>query len=133
MKYSLEMVHKVEQDMDAALQRIRDALKLKNIEELTQGSVMKRTVNKDVLAGFVEELVGLCLKSKEVFRSTASQIDQLKSDQFVNQKLLLSAQEELIQKKDKQIESVEASVKNELKTWSNVVKQSCSQPITPRG
>lgn len=132
MAYSLGMLQSHEGEMNTLLQRISDSFKLKKIEEFNAETVLKRNINKDVFVGFVGELVGLCLKSKNILKSAASEIDDLKSEQLRNQNQLIKVQEQLLQKKDDNIKSVGTSVKQELKSWSEVVKQSGGATISAK-
>ena len=53
-------------------------------------------------------------------------IDELKNDNLKNQRSLINLQQEVIQKKSEQLDSVKNTVKTEMKTWASVVTKSCS-------
>ena len=81
-------------------------------------------LNKNDLTEIVLRLVKAYEKNLNICKSAAVKIDQLKSDQIENQKKLMEIQ-------DKQIYSVQQTVKTELKTWADVAKQGItSKPIT---
>ena len=56
-------------------------------------------------------------------------IDQLKSEQIHNQ---LQLQDQLIQNKGDQIEDVQATVKSQIHSFNNFVKQGCEVRITTK-
>ena len=123
MEYSLEAIHRTDADMDSVL---------KSIGSLDVSVLMKK--NKDVLVNFIQNLGEVVNKSQCVLRSASAKIDELKSDNLTNQKSLISLQQEVIQKKSEQLDSVKTTVQTEMKTWANVVTNSCSNvsTVTPK-
>ena len=53
-------------------------------------------------------------------------------DQIRNQKRLIKLQDELIQSKGEQVEAVQTTVKSEIKSFSDAVKQGCKDKITTK-
>ena len=90
--------------------------------------------NKEILTGFVESLAGVVSGSQLMLRSAAEKIDGLKSDNLKNQNILISLQDEVIQNKSEQLDSVKNTVESEMKTWAGVVAKSCSNisTVTPK-
>lgn len=115
MEYSLEAIHQTDADLESVM---------KSIGNLDQSMLMKK--NKDVLVNFVRSLADVANKNQSILRSAAAEIDELKSDNLKSQRSLISLQQEVIQNKSEQLDSVKNTVKTEIKTWANVVTKSCS-------
>ena len=79
-------------------------------------------LTKDTLANFVEDLVKLMSKNIDICKSAAGKIDDLKTAEIKTQKKMLELQE-------KQLQSVQATVKTEMQSWSDVVKKNCQSGI----
>merc|ERR1712023_309292 len=73
-------------------------------------------LNKNSLSDIILRLVNLCEKNVNTCKSAASKLDQMKTEQIENQKKLLEFQQE-------RIDSVQQTVKTELKSWADVVKK----------
>lgn len=70
-------------------------------------------------------LMGLAVKQ-------TTQIEQLKSDKIRDQEKIIQLQNQLIEKKDKEIQVVKDTVVSELKSYSSVVQESCSAALAPQ-
>ena len=128
MSYTLESLHRLEKDIRGTFDSLTGAAKCKNITEVTKHVLMKgNNVSKDSLAGFVMEFVKIVNCSTDILKSASSNIDTLKSDQIVNQKLMLELKDEIIQKKDSHVQKVQEVVKTEVKSFSDIVKQNSPQ------
>ena len=128
MSYTLESLHRLEKDIRGTFDSLTGAAKCKNITEVTKHVLMKgNNVSKDSLAGFVMEFIKIVNCSTDILKSASSNIDTLKSDQIVNQKLMLELKDEIIQKKDNHVQKVQEVVKTEVKSFSDIVKQNSPQ------
>ena len=81
--------------------------------ELNENSLMK--LSKNYLTDITLRLVSLFEKNLNTCKSAAVKIDQLKTEQIENQKKLMEI-------KDMKIDSVQQTVKTELKTWADVAQ-----------
>ena len=86
--------------------------------------------NKDVLVNLVVSVARVVENSRSALRAAAVSIEHLKSEEIQNQKTVIALQSELIQSKVKQVEVLQETVKNEEKTFSDVVKQGCKESVT---
>ena len=84
------------------------------MKELNETTLLR--LNKNPLAEITLQLVNLYEKSWNTCKSAAVKMDQLKTEQIENQKKLLQIHEE-------NMDSVQQTVKTELKSWSDVVKK----------
>ena len=94
----------------------------------------RRDITKDVLAKRISSVLHIVHRQNEYITHLEKQCQNLKSEVIVNQGAVIDLQKELIASKDKQltdikttvVASVEDTVKTELKTYSEAVKDSCS-------
>ena len=122
MDFTLNSLHQTDEDLETVFKSIRRTLNIDEIDNMNHGMLMKQ--NKETLANFVEALPGVLSKSQNLLKSAAANIDELKTDQLKSQKSVINLQEELIRNKSEQLDSVKTTVKTEMKSWTDVVKQS---------
>ena len=122
MDFSVESLHTLEVDLNGELQTVLKSAKVTSTVELNENSLMK--LSKNCLTDITLRLVNLYEKNLKTCKSAAVKIDQLKSDQIENQKKIMQIQ-------DMKIDSVQQTVKTELRTWADVAKKGViSKPIT---
>ena len=122
MDFSVQSLHNLEFELSVELRTILNLANVKSTTELNQNSLMK--LYKNDLTEIALRLVRVYEKNLDICKSAAVKIDQLKSDQIENQKKLMEIQ-------GKQIDSVQQTVKTELKTWADVAQQGiASKPLT---
>ena len=124
MDFSLNTLYDLEKELDSVFGSVFGA----NLERLSKSTVMK--TDKGVLANLVVSVAGVLGKSRTALHSAAVSIEELKSDQIQNQKTLLKLQDTLIQSKAEQVEAVQTTVKTEIRSFSDVIKQGCEDKIT---
>ena len=124
MDFSLDSLHRTDAELETVLKLMRESLKITDIGKMNRTMLMKQ--NKEILTAFVESLAGVVSGSQLMLRSAAEKIDGLKSDNLKNQNILISLQDEVIQNKAEQLDSVKNTVESEMKTWAGVVAKSCS-------
>ena len=61
-----------------------------------------------------------------------SELDDLKNEKIADQKKIIQLQEQLIEKKDKELNTVKKTVESELKSYSSVVERTCSAALAPQ-
>ena len=103
------------------LHDVLKAAKAVSVEELDHSALMR--VNKDPLAKFVESLSKVLKNNIELCKAAAGKIDEMKSEQILNQKRFIELQEE-------KLESVKTTVKTEVKSWSEILKKNCGPTPT---
>ena len=107
--------------INAAMQKILKAIKASSATELTLPASMK--LNKDSITGFLKNFVNVVEKYLEVRKLTAHKIDQLKNEQIGNQKVIIRTQQVVLN-------SVQTTVKEELKSWADVARSNNKQNMT---
>ena len=122
MDFSVQSLHTFEFELSVELPTILNIANVTSTMELNKNSLMK--LYKNELTGIALRLVWVYEKNLDICKSAAVKTNQLKSDQIENQKKLMRIQ-------GKQIDSVQQTVKTELKTWADVTQQGiASKPIT---
>ena len=110
--------------MKTELQNLFKTVNVNSSDDLNLSALSK--LNKNSLANLVTGFVSLMEENVNLCKSAAAKIDELKSEQILNQKKLLDVQE-------KQINGVQTVIKTEMKSWADVVKKNSKQStqITP--
>lgn len=111
--FTIDSLHAVEKEMISEIQKILKAVNVSSTAEINEHVLLK--LSKHPLANTVLRLVKLLEKNMNICKSAAGKIDHLKSEQIVNQKQLLEIQQE-------KMGSVQQTVKTELKSWTNILK-----------
>ncbi len=122
MDFTVQSLHNMEKDLNSTLLKLFKDTKTHAVEELNHTILVK--LHKDPLADFVEKLAVLLKSNLELCKSAASTIDQMKSEQISDQKKVIGKQQE-------QLEAVKKTVQTEIKSWTDVVTQNCSNVTTP--
>ena len=116
MEFSIDSLHKMEKDLNTALNLIMKTSKVDNVDNLNRTILMKW--NKDPLAEWVEKLSKLLNSNIGLCKAAASKIDKLQSEQIASQKELITIQQN-------KLDAVQDTVKTEMKSWSDIVKKNC--------
>ena len=132
MEFSLHSLHRVDAELETVVKLIRECINVTDIGKMKKNMLMK--LNKDVLSGFVESLAGVTGSSQHMLRSAAEQIDALKSENMKLQNSIICLNNDIAQKQSDELLSVKSTVEAEMKTWANVVAESCSNKsaVTPQ-
>ena len=94
-----------------------------------------RNITKERLCIWMEALINIsgvfCSPLLIAASTLPEEIDALKNEKIADQKTVIRLQEELIDKKNSDMTSVQTTVKSELKSWSSVAKNICSKALAP--
>ena len=121
MEFSLNVLYELERELGTVFSEVLG---------VSAVDVDKSKVNvckKDTLVNFVVHIAGMMDRNRLILRSAAVQIEELKSEQIQNQKSVIDLQTELIQSKGSQVEAVQETVKSEVKSFSDAVRQGCTE------
>ena len=109
-------------DLTGELQTVLKTARVTSTKELNENVLMK--LSKNCLTDIALRLVQLHEKNLNTCKSAAIKLDQLKTDQIENQKKLLQIQ-------DLKMDSVQQTVKTELKSWADVARTGLGvKPVT---
>ena len=97
-------------------------------EEVNKTTVTK--CDKGTLVNLVLTAARVLGKSKDTLRSASVRIEELTQEVLSNQNTLLTLQDDLLKSKSEQMEAVQTTVKTEIRSFSDVVKQGCEDKIT---
>jgi len=118
------------------LNDMRQAAGVQKSNVLRKETINKPQITKAMLCDWMETLVDILDNycSPLLFSATKLQdeIDQLKDEKIADQNTVIKLQGQLLEKKSEDLTSVQATVQSELKTWSSVVKNSCSKALAPK-
>lgn len=118
------------------LNDMRQAAGVQKSNVLRKETINKPQITKAMLCDWMETLVDILDNycSPLLFSATKLQdeIDQLKDEKIADQNTVIKLQGQLLEKKSEDMTSVQATVQSELKTWSSVVKNSCSKALAPK-
>ena len=115
---------------------IRQAAGVQSSTLLRKDTLNKPRVTKDMLCDWMVTLIDLfsiyCSPLLMSATHLQEEMDQLKSEKIADQNTVIKLQEQLIEMKSVELTSVQTTVKSELKSWSSVVKNSCSKALAPK-
>ena len=118
------------------LNDMRQAAGVQKSNVLRKETINKPQITKAMLCDWMVTLVDILDNycSPLLFSATKLQdeIDQLKDEKIADQNTVIKLQGQLLEKKSEDLTSVQATVQSELKTWSSVVKNSCSKALAPK-
>ena len=91
---------------------------------------MKPQIQKNVIAGLIENLVGVLDFTQNALKSVSTKMEELQSELIVEQKSVIKLQKELISSSSDQIEAVQSTVKTEMRTFADIVKEGSKNSVT---
>ena len=100
-------------------------------KSLNHGKLTKEQLSEWLYTAFYL-LHRCCLPLMDLAAKQTTQIEQLKSEKIRDQEKIIQLQNQLIEKKDDEIKVVKDTVVSELKSYSSVVKESCSAALAPQ-
>ena len=121
---------------DAAKSVFSDMLKMcgaNDTRDLTSDLFNKHSVSKAQLAEWLTSAVYLLDECSIPLMSYALQnVDDLKTEKIEDQKTIIKLQDEVIGKKNEEINSVKKTVTDELKSYSSVLQNTCTAALAPK-
>ena len=115
---------------------MRQAAGVPNSNLLRRDTLNKPRITKDMLCAWVETMIDImsayCSPLLTSATNLQQEIDQLKNEKIADQNTVIKLQGQLIEQKSDELTSVQTTVKSELKSWSSVVKNSCSKALAPK-
>ena len=105
--------------------------------EITTEALMSKTkITRNKLAYWLETVKYLlCNRAMPLLEKAARMQDELvtlRQEKIKDQETIIQLQNKIIEKRDEQIDSVQATVQKEIKTYSTVVSKSCAAALAPR-
>ena len=115
----MDLLNKMEKEMTSDIQKVLRTLNVFSVSEVTE-SVLIAKLHKNPMAKIVISLLNLVEQNIELCKCAAGKIDEMKSEKIAEQKQLIDMQQG-------QIDSVQETVKTEMKSWTDVVKKNSNQ------
>ena len=129
MSYTPGCLNDVMKRMEKCLATVFKSTKCKQLSDVKESALMKPDVYKKDLAGAVVSLVGVLDLIQNVLPSAGTKMEELQSELIASQKSEINLQNELISSRSGQLEAVQSTVKNEIKTYSDIVKDGCQTSV----
>ena len=114
----MDRLNVMENEMKSEIQKLLKAVNVSCGSEVTETALNK--LHKPPLVKFVSTFLNLVEKNVELCKCAAGKMDILKSEKIADQKRLIDIQQE-------QINSVQETVKSEMKSWADVVQKNTAQ------
>ena len=115
---------------------MRQAAGVPNSNLLRKDTLNKPRITKDMLYAWMETMIDImsvyCSSLLTSATNLQEEIDQLRNEKIAYQNTVIKLQGQLIEMKSDELTSVQTTVKSELKSWSSVVKNSCSKALAPK-
>ena len=105
--------------MASDIQSVLKTLNVFSVTEVTE-SVLIAKLHKNPMAKIVISLLNLVEKNIDLCKSAAGKMDEMKSEKIADQKKIIEIQHG-------QINSVQETVKSEMKSWADVVQKNTAQ------
>lgn len=134
MDFTINTLHKLEEDIQNCSDLVAEKLKCCKLENVSRDLLKSKSVTKDILMDILLNMGPLISRSRSVLRSAIAKLDEQKSELLDNQKHLLQRQNEVINLQKMKLDTVQETVQQEIKTFSDIVKENCSgkdNTVTP--
>jgi len=131
MDFSVTVLHDLEDRIEGLSDNLEKTLKCGKLGNITRNMLTSKSLTKDNLADITLNMLSVISESRKILRLAAAKFDDQKSELVENQKRLLQIQDELIECKNSEIDVVKDTVKTEIKSFSEIVKQKSDQPFAP--
>ncbi|KAL5269866.1 hypothetical protein ACHWQZ_G003367 [Mnemiopsis leidyi] len=111
---------------------VMGTVKCSKLIDVNSKNLNKPQTTKETLVKMVLNLTEVLCESRAQLKTAASRISELSADQLANQKKVIEMQDKLIEKQSEHVEAVKATVTSEIKSFSDVVKQSLVGKMSPK-
>ena len=124
MDFSLSALHTHDDWIQNDFDLVTGTANCSKLIDVTSKNLNKPQIAKETLANIILNLTEVLSVSRAQLKTAAARISELSADQLVNQKKIIEMQDKLIENQTEQMEAVKAAVTTEIKSFSDVVKQS---------
>ena len=130
MSYTPGSLNDIQKKIGETLDRVLTTTKCKKILDVKEAALVKPQIQKNVLAGVIENLVGVLDLTQNELKIASTKMEELQSELITNQKSVIKLQEELISNKSVQFEAVQSTVKTEMRSFADIVKEGSKNSVT---
>ena len=132
MDYSLSALQSHDDRIQQVFDFVMGTVKCSKLIDVNSKNLNKPQTTKETLVKMVLNLTEVLCESRAQLKTAASRISELSADQLANQKKVIEMQDKLIEKQSEHVEAVKATVTSEIKSFSDVVKQSSVGKMSPK-
>ncbi len=124
-EFSVENVNAVlDDEVKNSLELVMSFTKCDEVCDITSEMLMK--LSKKDLVSCVEQLTDAVWRCEYLLKGATIQVDVLKDEHISFQKKIIEQQDNILKCRTEQVNSVQATVRTELQSYSNAVMKSCS-------
>ena len=131
-----KFVEQIYRATDSICAEMRECINVNGNDQVRAAFMAKKTITRDKLISWVETLnfildghvVPLLEKAAEM----QSDYQKLKDEKIKDQETIIHLQNQLVEKKDEEINSMKSTVQTELKSYSSALSQSCKAALAPK-
>ena len=129
-------VEQVTRARDSVFDEICQELNITEYQDVRACYMAKKTVTRDKLVTWLETvcciLDSFALPLLNCGVGMIEDFQEMKDEKIKDQETIIKLQDKLIEKREKEISSVQSTVKTELKSYSAVVSQSCKAALAQK-
>jgi hydroxymethylglutaryl-CoA reductase len=93
MSYIPGSLYDEQKKIEAALNRALTSTNCKKILDMKEAALVKPQIQKNVLAGVMEDLVGVLDMTQNVLKTVSTKVEELQSELIANQKSVIKPEE----------------------------------------
>lgn len=123
MEFSLSTLHGLEDKIQKLSDSVSEKVKCGNLEKLNRDSIKLKNLTKETLAEIVVNMGSVINDCRTVLRSASVKFEELNHDLLASQKKVIQTQKDYIACQSDKIDSVQQTVKSEIKNYSEAVKK----------
>ena len=123
MEFSLSTLHGLEDKIQKLSDSVSEKVKCGNLEKLNRDSMKPKNLTKETLAEIVVNMESVINDCRTVLRSASVKFEELNHDLLASQKKVIQTQKDYIACQSGTIDSVQQTVKSEIKNYSEAVKK----------
>ena len=131
--FSSRTVDQLVRARDSLFSEICQDLGVKDFSEIRARHMIKPSVTKKKLSEWLECVCYMVDSfAAPHMQSALERIEELSSEKIEDQKTVISLQNQLIEKKDRELNAVQNTVQTELKTYSSALTKTCAAALAPK-
>ena len=131
-----KFVEQIYRATDSICAEMRECINVNGNDQVRVVFMTKKTITRDKLISWVETLNfildGRVVPLLEKAAEMQSDYQKLKDEKIKDQETIIHLQNQLVEKKDEEINSMKSTVQTELKSYSSALSQSCKAALAPK-
>ena len=117
----------LDDDCDDVFGRVLKSTGCRDISEIGSDNLLKPEIKKKHLAEWLVDTFDIMNRARQALRIAKATIDKLQNETISDKASIISLQNVLIEKQNSQLREVSQTVHSEMKSYCDIVKQSCGK------